>query len=177
LATRTASDLEQILDELEKMPPPPLPEALGCFSSAIAEIFQLKPDEVAILEIMPPGRMLRFVVPAKLGSTGTIPLNSASALVARTARMRRPGIINNFSTLPHASVFEGVPLGRGQQESIQKILSAPILRENRVIGVVQLSRKGFSPTDAGPDFGTVDMAKLQDLAPLFTRFLTISRPS
>jgi len=68
-------------------------------------------------------------------------------------------------------------LGRHQRESIQKILSAPIVRDNRVIGVVQLCRKGTSPTNAGPDFAASDLNELKNLGDLLARFLTLSRPS
>jgi GAF domain-containing protein len=177
LATRTASDLEQLLDELDKQPAPPSAGALQRVSDALAGIFRLQPDEVAVLEILPPGKMLGFVLPVKLHAAGTIPLGSGSALAARTARLRRPEIVNNFPSLPHASVFEGVPLGRRPEESIQKILSAPIVRENRVIGVLQLCRKGISQLDAGPDFSTRDVAEVKNLGDLLARFLTLCRPS
>jgi len=177
LPTHTASDLEKLIEGLEKQATPLAPDVAERVAAAIAGIFRLKADEVAILEILPPGSLLRFVLPEKLRAVGTIPLNSGSALAARTARLRRAGIVNNFSSLPHATVFEGVPMGRRYDESIQKIMSAPILRENRVIGVVQLCRKGVSPLDAGPDFNAQDMAGVQALNDLLARFLALSRAS
>jgi GAF domain-containing protein len=177
VATRTATDLGKLIDELEKQAAPLSAEDLERVSEALAGIFRLKTDEAAVLEILPPGKLLRFVIPAKLHAVGTIPLNSSSALAARTARLRRADVINNFTSLPHASVFEGVPLGRRYDEPIQKILSAPIVRENRVVGVVQLCRKGISPLDAGPDFSAKDLAELQVLNDLLARFLSLHRPS
>ena len=177
MATRTTNDLEKLLDEMKEQAAPPAPEDLERVSEAIAGIFRLEADEVAVLEILPPGRLLRFVLSERLRTVGTIPLSSTSVLAARTARLRRPDIINNFPAFPHATVFEGVPLGRRYDESIQKILSAPILRDNRVIGVVQLCRKGVSPMDAGPDFAAGDLATLTNLGDLLARFLALSRPS
>lgn len=177
VATHTATDLEKLLDEMEKQATPLSMEDLERVSEALAGIFRLKDDEVAILEILPPGKLLRFVLPAKLHVVGTIPLNSSSALAARTARLRRADIINNFPALPHASVFEGVPLGRRSDEPIQKMLSAPIVRDNRAIGVVQLCRKGISPLDAGPDFTSKDLAELKPLTDLLARFLALNRPA
>ena len=177
MATHTATSLEKLLDEMEKQATPLSPEEFEHVSEALAGIFRLKSDEVAILEILPSGKLLRFVLPEKLHAVGTIPLNSGSALAARTARLRRADIINNFPALPHASVFEGVPLGRRYDEPIQKILSAPIVRENRVIGVVQLCRKGISALDAGPDFSSKDLAELQTLNDLLGRFLALNRPT
>jgi len=177
LPTHTASDLEKLIDQLEKEAAALAPDVPQRVADALAGIFRLKSDEVAVLEILPPGRLLQFVLPEKLRAVGTIPLNSGSALAARTARLRRAGIVNNFSSLPHATVFEGVPMGRRYDESIQKIMSAPILRENRVIGVVQLCRKGISPMDAGPDFNAQDLADVQALNDLLARFLALDRAS
>jgi hypothetical protein len=175
--TQTATDLERLLDDIEKHGNSTSTEDLERVSEILAGIFRLRTDEIGILEILPPGKLLRFVIPNKLQVVGTIPLNSSSALAARTARLRRPDIINNFTSLPHASVFEGVPLGRRSDESIQKILSAPIVRDNRVVGVVQLCRKGISALDAGPDFSTKDLAEVKSLSELLTRFLLLHRPA
>jgi hypothetical protein len=175
LETRTASDLDQLLDEIEKQAAPIPPESLERVAKAIADIFRLKTDEVAVLEILPPGKLLRFVVPAQLRAVGTIPLNSTSALAARTVRLRRAEVINNFHSFPHATVFEGVPMGLRYDESIYKIVSAPILSENHPVGVVQLCRKGISPLDAGPDFTASDLAELKGLSNLLVRFLALNR--
>jgi hypothetical protein len=91
-------------------------------------------------------------------------------------RERRSDILNNFSLSKHASVFEGVPLGRGSGESIHKIISAPILRGNSVIGVAQICRKGASLTDAGPDFTSRDLSELQGLNKALVRLLSLCRP-
>ena len=45
-------------------------------------------------------------------------------------------------------------------EAIQKIISAPILSEGKVIGVIQISRKGSSAVEAGPDFTPDDLGKV-----------------
>ena len=116
---------------------------------------------------------MKFVIPQKLAAVGTIPLSSATALAARTARERRPELVNNFSTSRHATVFEGVPLGRDPAELIQKIMSAPILEGNQVRGVVQISRKGRSTSDAGLDFTQKDLQALGAISPALERFLKI----
>jgi hypothetical protein len=177
LSTQTGNELDQILDQIEKQGGAASAAALGDFVTAIAKQFRLQVDEVAILEIVPPGYVLRFVVPEKLSTTGSIPLNSSSAQAARTARSRRFEILNNFSTQPHATVFEGVPLGRRQEESIHKMLSGPILRESRVIGVVQLCRKGANPHNAGPDFDQDVVSRLRQFIDVLARFLSLARPT
>jgi predicted transcriptional regulator len=44
--------------------------------------------------------------------------------------------------------------------AIQKIISAPILADGKVIGVIQVSRKAASLAEAGPDFTAVELGKL-----------------
>ena len=104
------------------------------------------------------------MVPAALKNVGFIPLSSHSALAARTARDSRPEINNNFSGVRHATVFEGVKDPSISGESIQKIVSAPILNEGKVVGVIQISRKGDTAAAAGPDFTSDDLGKVLALS-------------
>ena len=64
----------------------------------------------------------------------------------------------------HATVFEAVKAATTSGESIQKIISAPILNDGKVVGVIQISRKGESAATAGPDFTTEDLAKVQAIS-------------
>jgi GAF domain len=142
-------------------------------AKALAKLFGVDPDEVAILKTVPKYKSLKFVLPEKLSMVGTIPLTSTSALAARTARERRPELANNFSTARHATVFEAVPMGRDPGETIHKIMSAPILDGTRVHGVVQISRKGRSLKQTGPDFTQKDLHTLVSLSPILDRFLKL----
>ncbi len=152
-----------------------LPESDGLNSVArnLATLFGVDPDEVAELHLDAKRKNLKFVIPEKLAAVGSIPLTSTNALAARTARERRPELVNNFSAARHASVFEGVPLGRRQGESIQKIMSAPILDGTQVCGVVQISRKGHSSSDAGADFTQKDLRTLTSLNKVLCRFVKL----
>jgi hypothetical protein len=174
IAIRTATELEYLLDRLEKDQANLQPAWREQVAEAIAKVFNVKPDEVAVLGLLPAGKSLEFVLPAKLRAVGTIPLTSTTALAARTARERRADVVNNFASSRHASVFEGVPLGRTEGNSIQKIMSAPILRGDKVIGVTQISRKGDSATSSGPDFSSRDLSELQGLNSLLGRILALS---
>jgi len=42
----------------------------------------------------------------------------------------------------------------------QKIISAPILSDGKVVGVIQISRKGGSPATAGADFTAEDLGRV-----------------
>jgi GAF domain-containing protein len=131
----------------------------------ISKHFAVQPHEVAILVAMPDDRFLRFVTPENLQGMGQIPLTSANSLAVRTAREKRPEMINHFSAIPHTSVFEAVPISEAQPGvPIQKIMSAPILLDKKVIGVIQVSRKGPSPSDAGPDFVPQQLRELKTIA-------------
>jgi hypothetical protein len=166
-------DLGPLIDALTRQGEVPDTETLSKVAKALSRIFDVDHDEVAILALNPKHKSLKFVIPEKLGTVGTLPVSSATALAARTARDRRPELVNNFSTARHATVFEGVPLGRDPAELIQKIMSAPILDGIQVRGVVQISRKGRSSTDAGQDFSQKDLHVLIQVAPVLERFLKL----
>jgi GAF domain-containing protein len=125
----------------------------------VCKAFAVQPDEVAILA-MTDKRFLKFLIPAKLQGIGQIPLTSTTSLAARTARERKPELINHFSTVPHASVFEAVPLIDVPGNPIQKIMSAPLLLDGKVLGVIQVSRKSKTVATSGPDFTPQDLRDL-----------------
>lgn len=177
MAARVAVELEELLDRMEKGSVPPDSKSRSEVACRVAKLFGVKEDEVAIMELAPSGRTLRFVIPEKLRQVGSIPLSSNTALASRTARERRSDIINNFSTARHASVFEAVPLGRHPEEAIHKIMSAPILRGDVVIGVAQICRKGASALSAGPDFNPRDLSELNGINQALGRFLALCSPS
>jgi len=117
-------DLASVVKTLESGGLEPDSDALIQVARMIAKLFAVDADEVAILKVVPKFKSLKFILPERLALVGTIPLSSATALAARTARERRAEVVNNFSTARHANVFEAVPLGRDPSELIQKIMSA-----------------------------------------------------
>jgi hypothetical protein len=128
----------------------------------IGKTFAVQTHEVAILGLTPDGRSLRFLAPDNLRIVGQIPLSSTNSLAARTIRERRGEIINHFSVVPHASVFEAVPIAEDHRgDAIQKIMSSPIIQAGQTIGVAQISRKGKSTVDAGPDFTHAQLRELK----------------
>lgn len=141
-------------------------------AAELAKAFNVKDDEVAIMRL--DKSMLSFVYPSKLASVGSIPVNTSTSLAARTANTKRAEILNNFAQSKHASVFEAVELGgdktkaAGPEEKrahvIQKMISVPVMGPAGVLGVIQVSRKGRTAPDAGPDFGPPDLQKLVTVA-------------
>jgi GAF domain-containing protein len=154
------TELERLADALESEAGDPTQISFVSVAERIARNLSVRTDEVAILGVSNRWRHLHFVVPEALKNVGFIPLSSKSALAARTTRESRPEIINDFTSVKHASVFEGVKLVAEGAEVIQKIISAPILSGNRVVGVIQISRKGAGGKVAGPDFTSDDLGKV-----------------
>jgi hypothetical protein len=134
--------------------------SLSSVAEKIAKIIGVRNDEVAILAVSTRWKHLHFLVPEALKKVGFIPLSSNSALAAKTARDSRPEIDNNFTAARHATVFEGVKITGEAAESIQKIISAPILLDGKVIGVIQISRKGAAAFETGPDFTADHLGKI-----------------
>jgi len=134
--------------------------SLALIAEKIAKAIGVRNDEVAILAVSPRWKQLQFLVPEALKKVGFIPLSSNSALAVKTARDSRPEIDNSFATARHATVFEGVKIDGESRESIQKIISAPILLEGKVIGVIQVSRKGPDAFSVGSDFTPDDLGKI-----------------
>lgn len=145
--------------------------SLSTVAEKIARSLGVKTEEVAILEVSHRWRHLRFLVPEALKNVGFVPLSSNSAFAARTARESRPEIENNFSAARHATIFESIKIGAEPAEAIQKMISAPILLDGKVIGVIQVSRKGANPRSAGPDFTADDLGKILALCKPLSKML------
>jgi len=155
-----ASELERIANAIETDAAATSQVSLTSIAERIAKNLGVKIDEIALMGVSSRWRHLYFLVPESLKQVGFIPLSSTSAIAARTARESRPDIINNFASVRHATVFEGVKIGGETSELIQKMISAPILSGDKVVGVIQVSRKGASPKEAGPDFSADDLGKI-----------------
>jgi hypothetical protein len=155
-----ASELERIANALESDATATSQVSLSNIAERIAKNLGVKSDEVAVLGVSSRWRHLHFLVPESLKRVGFIPLSSTSAVAARTARESRPDIINNFASVRHATVFEGVKITGESSQLIQKLISAPILCGDKVVGVIQVSRKGPDLKAAGPDFSADDLGKI-----------------
>jgi len=130
-------------------------------------MFRVRPHEVAVMELR--HSMLHFAYPPELRKTGLIPLIS-SAQAAKTASTKRAEIFNNFAGIRHSSVFETIKVSGENGQAIQRLMSAPILSpEGDVLGVMQISRKGTTPMEAGAEFEVSDLQTLRDVTNSFGR--------
>lgn len=136
------------------------------FCSALAKLFGVRVTEVALLQLEK--GLLKFVFPDQLKTAGSIPVSSSSAVAAHTASTKKTELYNTFAKVKHARVFETVKLGSREdtdqldQATIQKLMSAPILSpDHKVLGVIQICRKAFDISSAGPDFTLDDLQQLE----------------
>ena len=150
----------------------PSEEALVRLAREIGEAFKGRKDEVAILQVSNGGRMLSFLYPVKFQKLGAIPLTSSHSLAARTIREKRGEIVNNFSVYKHPTVFESVDLSAEEKASpIQKIVSSPMIVDGKVVGVIQVSRKGKAGDVIGPDFIPGDLAELNTVGTILGKYV------
>jgi len=136
------------------------------FCAALARLFGVRAKEVALLRLEK--GLLKFLFPEQLKTAGSIPVSSSSAIASHTASTKKTELFNTFAKVKHARVFETVKLAgaededKAEQGAIQKLMSAPILSpEHKVLGVIQVSRKAFDLSSAGPDFTLDDMQQLE----------------
>ena len=160
MVTNLVSELERLASAIAHDETAATDISMPALAEKIAKELHVKVDEVAILAVSNRWRHLHFLVPAALKNVGFVPLTSNSALAARTARESKTEVNNNFSGVRHATVFEGVKAATTTGESIQKIISAPIVHEGKVVGVIQISRKGDTTAAAGPDFSNEDLRRV-----------------
>jgi len=139
----------------------------------VAQMLRVRPSEVALLRL--DKGSLRFVFPPELRPAGVLPL-TGSAVAARTAATRTPLLSNTFMRVKHVSLFEAVKLGAGEEDRsldqmpIQKIMSVAVAPAGgKVMGVVQVSRKGLDASLAGADFTSEDLKLLEQAAEILAR--------
>jgi hypothetical protein len=166
-----ASELERLASALTADSTANEKLSVSSLADRIAKYIGVKTDEVAILGVSERWRHLYFIVPEALKHVGYIPLSSPVAIAARTARESRPEINNAFQETRHITVFETIKAESLNSAAIQKIISAPILSGERVVAVIQISRKGDSPAEAGPDFGSDDLGKVMALCKPLAKLL------
>jgi len=133
----------------------------------LSRVFGVRPDEVALLLLE--NGLLKFLFPDELSSAGSIPISSSSAVAAHTAVTKKVELFNNFTKVKHASIFETIKSNAEKERredfrpaTIYKLMSAPVLdKADKVLGVMQVCRKGFDLNSSGPDFTSADLQRLE----------------
>jgi hypothetical protein len=162
----------KLVDEMRKAGPPPTGQDLNRLAAQISKGFKAKKGEVAILRLSSDGNMLSFLFPIKLSVIGAIPITATHSLAVKTIRDKRGEIVNNFSTYRHPTVFEAVDLSAEEKAvPIQKIISSPMIVDEKVVGVIQVSRKARVGDPVGPDFTPAELAELTTVGGILGKFL------
>jgi hypothetical protein len=137
--------------------------------------FGTKPDEIAILMTTADGNHLRFAAPRKFADLGTIPTTKRDSIAVNILAKKTGEAMNNVPMVRHVSFFESIKL-RDKVTPIQKMITVPIVHDGTAVGVAQISRKGESPADAGPDFTPADVKRAEQLFAAVAPYLAQARP-
>jgi hypothetical protein len=141
----------------------------------VASMFGAKNDEVAILFLTTDAKHLRFVAPRKFADLGTIPITKRDSIAVNIFARKAGEAINNVPMVKHVAFFESVKL-RDRAVPIQKMITVPILFEGDAVGVAQVSRKGETAGEAGPDFSANDVRRAQEVFEVVAQYLVSARP-
>jgi hypothetical protein len=141
----------------------------------VSQEFSCKVDEVAILLLSVDGRHLRFVAPRRFAELGSIPLTKRDSIAVGVLARKAGEVMNNVPMVKHVSFFESIKL-RDKPAPIQKMVTTPILMRGQAIGVAQVSRKGETAREAGPDFTAADLQHAQQIFDAVGPYLYAARP-
>jgi len=141
----------------------------------VAGVFGAKTDEVAILFLTSDAKHLRFVAPRRFSDLGTIPVTKRDSIAVNIFGRKAGEAMNNVPMVKHVAFFESVKL-RDRVLPIQKMITVPILEGEEAVGVAQISRKGETPGEAGPDFSQGDVRKAQEIFQAVAAYLVQARP-
>ena len=142
---------------------------------SVSQAFACKTDEVAILIVTADAKHLRFAAPRKFCDLGTIPVTKRDSIAVNVLGKKVGEAMNNVPMVKHVAFFETVKL-RDKATPIQKMITVPILHLGQAVGVAQISRKGETPSSAGPDFGPADVRKAQEFFEAVAPHLLQARP-
>ena len=143
---------------------------------SVSIAFGAKNDEVAILVLTSDQRHLRFAAPRKFADLGTIPISKRDSIAVNVLARKSGEAMNNVPMVKHVSFFESVKIRDRPAVPIQKMITVPILLRGEVVGVAQVSRKGDTAAEAGPDFTQSDVVRAQDLFSKISPYLVEARP-
>jgi hypothetical protein len=136
----------------------------------------VKPDEVGVLILTPDGKQLRFAAPRRFVDLGAIPVSKRDSIAVGVLSSGRGEVMNNVPAVKHVAFFESVKL-RERAAPIQKMITVPIAHQQQVFGVAQISRKGETPHQAGPDYTSEDLKQVQDFFEAVAPYLAAARPA
>jgi len=141
----------------------------------VSQEFSCKQEEVAVLLLSSDGRHLRFVAPRRFAELGSIPTSKRDSIAVGVLSKRSGDVINNVPMVKHVSFFESIKL-KDKPIPIQKMVTTPLLVKGQPVGVVEISRKGETSREAGPDFTPADLRHVQEVFEGIAPLLAEARP-
>jgi hypothetical protein len=141
-------------------------ETLSCIVGHIARLFEVSLDEVAVLVRRHRGgnEVLRFAYPLEFlrsGRTEFPVVGTKPSIAGRTIGGREPLLVNQTAVERHLDAFEKIPTQDRAGLPIQRLMSVPIWGSpGNAIGVLQVSRKGRTAEESGPEFTPEHLAGL-----------------
>jgi len=160
---------QEMRKELEKLTGIPAAErqrkAFEIVVATLMKTFCLKPDEIAVLILSEDRDMLRFAYPPELaaGGSNAFPVRFPS-VAGRVVASGESLLSNQVQQEPHLAFYERVPVQGVAPTAIQKLLAVPLRGPaSEVLGVLEISRRGQTPGEAGPDFGPEERQQLERL--------------
>jgi len=153
-----------------------LRDGAGAFAEAIAGTLEVKKEEVAVLILNSTGQTLRFVWPPQLfESQAAFPANHKNAIASQVLATMKGRVDNKLAESKHLRFYENVKGMETTKIPIQKMVALPLVAGAQTLGVVEVSRKGRTPEEAGPNFSPEDAQKLvaltKEAAPLLARLV------
>jgi hypothetical protein len=138
-----------------------LKDGAKVLAEAIAVQLKVKPDEVAIMLLNATGQTLMFVWPPPLFAGGAaFPANHHSAIASSVLASLKGKVDNKISESKHLKFYESVMGMQTSKLPIQKMVALPLFSGDKKLGVVEVSRKGKTPEEAGPNFTPEDAQAL-----------------
>lgn len=154
-------------------------ELIDNVSLYLSELFKVHPDEIAIIILTSNKRFLRFLAPKKLYHGGsTFPLTKRESISTKVMTTKKSEIRNDMQKIKHLSIYEQVKTDENKPKPIQKMITVPLINSANTVGVIQISRKGYTIEESDEDFTDNDVQKLLEIIPLFLpKLLEIKPPS
>ena len=139
---------------------------LEAVASTTTKAFGLRPDELAILILTRDRTLPEFVYPTELaeGGTNTFPL-SVPSVAGSVAQIGRSVLTNAAHEMPRLDFYERIRIGEERPRQIQKLLAVGVKEPGgKVRLVIEVSRRGDTLMEAGPDFRLEDQLMVERLA-------------
>ena len=150
------------------------PRAIALLAGHLAATFKVRESEIAILVRTGDGQRLKFEHPPVLAKGVNVFPVSTPSLAGEVVRGSRGMIDNAFSSTKHLAFYERIY--DSKPTAIQKMMAAPLRKDRASFGLVELSRKGETPAEAGPDFTGLELASLNEICDAAAPYLASMMP-